>query len=94
MGAQDNRGVAKVDAIIDDWLTIPPTYGIERADVCTTWPGYPNCSAVGFTGEFSLAQVGWQAGCDHKIEIRAEDTDGNSRIMVLSNNGPGFDTGK
>jgi hypothetical protein len=79
--AQDNRGVTKVDAIIDDWLTIPLTYGADRPDVCTTWPGYPNCSAVDFNGEFSLAQVGWQAGCDHKIEIRAEDADGNSRII-------------
>ena len=70
-----------MDAIIDDWLTIPLAYGAERSDVCSTWPGYPNCSAVGFSGEFSLAQVGWQAGCDHKIEIRAEDTDGNARII-------------
>ena len=79
--AQDNRGVAKVDAIVDDWLTIPLSYGAERADVCAAWPGYPTCSAVGFSGEFSLGQLGWQAGCEHKIEIRAEDTDGNARII-------------
>ncbi len=79
--AQDNRGIAKVDAILDDWLTVPLAYGSERPDVCTAWPGYPNCSAVGFTGDLSLAQLGWQAGCDHKIEIRAEDTDGNARII-------------
>jgi len=79
--AQDNRGIAKVDAIIDDWLTIPLAYGSERADVCAAWPGYPTCSAVGFSGSFSLGQLGWQAGCNHKIEIRAEDTDGNARII-------------
>jgi hypothetical protein len=79
--AQDNRSVVTVDAIIDDWLTVPLNYGASRDDVCAHWPGYSNCGGVGFSGSFDAAQLGWQKGCAHKIEVRAVDSDGNARII-------------
>lgn len=79
--AQDNRSVVKVEAIVDEWLTIPLDYGGERSDICARWPGYANCSAVGFEGRFSAEQLGWTQGCAHQVEVRAEDSDGNIRII-------------
>ena len=77
--ALDNRGVASVEAVVDEVTTVPLTYGSSRPDVCAAWPGYPSCDAVGFTGTVDLAAGD---GCPHKLDIVATDTDGNSRLIA------------
>jgi hypothetical protein len=56
---------------------------IQRSDVCDTYPGYSVCAQ-------SLAKIGFETtyprpvgrGCDHVVEVRATDTDGNTRTIA------------
>ena len=77
--ALDNRGVASVEARIDERVTVPLTYGGSRPDVCLAWPGYPRCDGVGFSGSYDF---GAPTECPHLIEIIATDTDGNRRTIA------------
>jgi len=76
--ALDNRGVTAVEAVIDESITAPLSYGDSRPDVCLVWPGYPDCDAVGFSG---TADFGPPDDCPHLLEIVATDTDGNRRTI-------------
>jgi hypothetical protein len=76
--ALDNRGVASVEAIIDETTTVPLTYGDSRPDVCLVWPGYPDCDTVGYSGTHDFGPAD---ECPHLIEIVATDTDGNRRTI-------------
>ena len=52
----------------------------ERPDVCTLWPGYEMCKRqVGFVVEADLSK---QTRCAHLLEVRATDTDGNTRPIA------------
>ena len=78
--ALDNVGVTKVELLIDD-LPVEisrMTTGLERADVCTRFPGYADCDVSGFTASASLAGL---SPCDHVVSVRATDGDGNSRVI-------------
>jgi hypothetical protein len=77
--ALDNRGVASVYALIDETERVDLSYGASRPDVCTAWPGYPDCDVVGFTGTYDL---GAPQPCPHLVEIVATDTDGNERTIA------------
>ncbi len=79
--ALDNRGVQGVVARIDETTEVPLAYGTDRPDVCAAWPGYPHCSAVGFSGQVDPTALGGDAGCPHLVEIIATDTDGNARTI-------------
>ena len=78
--ALDNKGVKNVYAIVDDGAQTPLTYGTSRPDVCKVWVGYPGCSNVGFEGTVSFE--GLSSACKHKLEIVAQDTDGNTRVIA------------
>ncbi len=77
--ALDNRGVASVEAVIDETTHVPLGYGDARPDVCLAWPGYPGCDAVGFSGTIDLGPA---QECPHLLEIVATDGDGNSRTIA------------
>ncbi len=77
--ALDNRGVVSVEAVIDGGPPFQLGFGSDRADVCAVYPGYPDCPAVGYTGELDLSALSF---CDHLLEIRAIDSDGNTRIIA------------
>ena len=79
--ALDNRGVVSVDARIDEVHSLPLNYGHERSDVCLQWPGYPDCSAVGFSGLVPSEFLGGGVECSHLVEIIATDTDGHVRVI-------------
>jgi hypothetical protein len=76
--ALDNRGVASVEAIIDESTHVPLTYGNSRTDVNWVWPGYPGNDLVGFTGTHDFGPAD---ECPHLLEIVATDTDGNVRTI-------------
>jgi hypothetical protein len=78
--ALDNRGVASVEARIDESATVPLTFGDSRADVCAVWPGYPQCDDgnIGFSGSHDFEA----RDCPHLVEIIATDTDGNRRTIA------------
>lgn len=80
--ALDNRGVASVQAVIDESYTYPLTYGSSRPDVCIAWPSYPNCSNVGFEGSADISMLESSSDCAHQIEIIATDADGNVRTIA------------
>lgn len=77
--ALDNRGVVTVEAILDGGVPVALTPGQSRPDVCTVWPGYPSCPAVGYSGTIDLKPYSY---CHHLLEIRATDTDGNARVIA------------
>ena len=79
--ALDNRGIASVVALIDETHTIELTYGESRPDICIAWPGYPDCTMVGFTGTVPADALGGGPECGHTVEIIATDTDGNARTI-------------
>jgi len=79
--ALDNRGIASIEAIVDEFTTVPLAYGAPRSDVCIEWPGYPGCGGVGFSGSFNTSGLGGGPDCGHLIEIVATDTDGNRRTI-------------
>ena len=78
--ALDNKGVTNVYALVDDSLMTALKYGASRPDVCNVWVGYPGCSNVGFTGTVSFE--GLNTSCKHKLEIVAQDGDGNTRVIA------------
>jgi N-acetylmuramoyl-L-alanine amidase len=77
--ALDNRGVASLEARIDETVTVPLTYGGARPDVCLVWPGYPDCGGVGYSGTYDFGPA---SSCPHLVEIIATDTDGNRRTIA------------
>jgi N-acetylmuramoyl-L-alanine amidase len=77
--ALDNRGVASLEAVIDETVHVPLSYGGARPDVCLAWPGYPGCDGVGYSGthDFGPAQE-----CPHLLQVFATDGDGNQRLIA------------
>ena len=74
--ALDNKGVAGVELLLDGSVTVPLQYGTSRPDVCLAWPGYDH---VGFSGTLDTSGL---SACQHLLELRAWDNDGNSRILA------------
>jgi hypothetical protein len=77
--ALDNKAVASVQVLLDGVVAGTLAYGQARPDVCQAWPGYAACPAVGFSGTVDLSGV---TPCQHLVEIRATDTDGNNRVIA------------
>jgi hypothetical protein len=77
--ALDNIGVDRVWALVDGTASFPLTYGTARADVPKVWPGYPDGNNVGFSGSFNSSGL---TPCYHLIEILAEDTHDNVRVIA------------
>jgi len=75
----DNRGVVSVEVILDGGSPVALSPGADRPDVCAVYPGYADCPAVGYTGSLDLSQISY---CAHLLEIRAVDTDGNTRVIA------------
>jgi hypothetical protein len=77
--ALDNRGVTRVEALLDGVSRGTLAYGSARPDVCKVWPGYAGCDAVGFQGTLDLSG---ETPCAHLLELRATDDDGNARVIA------------
>ncbi|MBI5511049.1 MAG: Ig-like domain-containing protein [Deltaproteobacteria bacterium] len=77
--ALDNIGVTAVSLAVDGTPVTGLTYGSARGDVCLVWPGYAGCPNVGFAGTLDTTRL---SACQHLLEIRATDTDGNGRVIA------------
>jgi hypothetical protein len=77
--ALDNKGVARVEALVDGASVADLTLDQPRPDVCLQYPGYAGCDHAGFSGTLPWSD---KAACAHLIEVRATDTDGNSRVIA------------
>ncbi len=75
----DNKGISVMEAIIDGSQVSALSHGNARSDVCLVWPAYPGCPNAGFTGNVNVSGL---SACQHLLEIRATDTDGNQRIIA------------
>jgi len=75
----DNKGISAMEAIIDGSQVTALSHGNARSDVCLVWPAYPSCPNAGFTGNVNVSGL---SACQHLLEIRATDTDGNQRIIA------------
>jgi hypothetical protein len=77
--ALDNKGVSRVEAVVDGGSPTVLSVGGSRPDVCLVWPAYPGCPNVGYSGSLDTAGL---SECQHLLEIRAIDTDGNMRTIA------------
>ena len=77
----DNKGVNQVEILVDGKVRASTPPNTARPDVCMVWPGYSMCNQVGFNVD---ADLSGDSPCPHLIEVRARDTDGNSRIIAKS----------
>jgi hypothetical protein len=77
--ALDNKGVTAVDLVVNGRAPVPMTTGSERPDVCLVWPGYAGCPRVGYHGVWDTSAL---ARCSHVVEVVAEDSDGNRRVIA------------
>ena len=75
----DNKGVTSVELWVDGALFSALTYGDSRPDVCLVWPGYSGCDQVGFNGRVDTSAL---TPCQHLLEIKATDADGNQRVIA------------
>ena len=77
--ALDNKAVSSMEVLIDGHVKSSLSYGGARPDVCLVWPAYPACPNVGFNGTLDTSSL---SNCQHLLEIRATDNDGNQRIIA------------
>jgi len=77
--ALDNKGVTGIELWIDGARATSLGYGSARPDVCLVWPQYPGCNAVGYSGSYDLSGL---SACQHLIEVKASDGDGNVRVIA------------
>ena len=78
--ALDNWDVTDIELRLDGKTLATTTLTESRPDICTMWPGYEMCKRqVGFVVEANLKKV---SRCAHLLEVRATDTDGNSRPIA------------
>ena len=75
----DNKAVSSMAVLVDGGQPTALTVGGSRPDVCRVWPAYPGCPNVGFTGNLDTSGL---SECQHLLEIRATDSDGNQRIIA------------
>jgi hypothetical protein len=64
--------IANIQVQVDGATSGSATYGISRPDVCTAFPGRPNCPDVGFNYSFSSSSL---APGNHTIKIIATSSD-------------------
>ena len=69
--------IASVLVSVDGTPVGSATYGVNRADVCSAYPGRPGCPNVGFT--YPLNLVALSPG-PHTITVSATDTDGTPDV--------------
>ena len=75
----DNKAVTSLQVEIDGVIVATPPLAVPRPDVCQVWPGYAMCSAnVGFSVDVPTAGL---SPCWHLLEVRAQDADGNVRLL-------------
>ena len=77
--ALDNKGVALIEIVIDGEVHATAATNVPRPDICARYPGYADCPSVGFETVVSTKEL---TPCPHLLEIRATDTDGNSRTIA------------
>ena len=76
----DNKDVSLVEALVDGEAQTTLDVAESRPDICARYPGYAMCDgAVGYGGTISLSEL---SPCGHILEIRATDSDGNTRIVA------------
>ncbi|MBW1871396.1 MAG: hypothetical protein JRJ19_04990 [Deltaproteobacteria bacterium] len=77
--ALDNKAVSSMEVLVDGVPAATLSVGGSRSDVCLVWPAYPGCPNVGFSGSLDTSGL---SECQHLLEIRATDSDGNQRIIA------------
>ncbi len=75
----DNKGVALIEVLIDGVVSGTASLNTDRPDVCKVWPGYSMCPKTGYTAQIAISSL---SACPHLLEIRAKDTDNNTRIIA------------
>jgi N-acetylmuramoyl-L-alanine amidase len=73
--ALDDRGVARVELLVDGVLVGSAFYGISRPDVAIVFPGYPNDPLAGFV---SLMNTSGLSAGTHFLVARIFDVQGLS----------------
>jgi hypothetical protein len=73
--ALDDRGISRVELIVDGSLVGNAFYGIARPDVAAVFPGYPNAALSGFV---SLMNTSGLSAGTHLLVIRIYDVQGLS----------------
>jgi hypothetical protein len=79
----DNKGVEALELWVDGKKASDLSLQTQRADICAAYPGYSMCtnshSRIGFSATYARPNG---RGCEHPVEVRARDTDGNWRIIA------------
>lgn len=76
--ALDNVGVATVDVLVDGAKVMEAIYGLNRPDIGSIWPTFPNAARAGYS--FSLDTTKFSNG-EHTLAIRLLDAAGNATIV-------------
>jgi hypothetical protein len=76
--------ISSVQVLVDGTVGGAATYGVNRPDVCSAYPGRPGCPNVGFSYPLNTATL--TAG-SHTITVTATDSDspadtGSTSVMV------------
>ncbi len=79
--AVSKDGISKVEIYLDNNKIATATYGIERKDVGSKYPDYPNSNNSGFKYNFTNVSNG-----KHVIKVSVLDTKGNSSDTIININ--------
>lgn len=77
--ALDDRGIARVEVLLDGRVVGQARYGMRREDVGDHYPGFPDLPNVGFS--LLLASTAYADG-SHILQVRAVDTSGNAALLL------------
>ncbi len=79
----DNKQVTALELWVDGKKSADLKLETQRDDVCATYPGYTMCSEthsrVGFDTTYARPNG---TGCERPVEVRAQDSDGNWRVIA------------
>ena len=76
--ALDDRGIARVEVLLDGIVIGQAVYGFERSDVVPDFPGIPGAPNFGFS--YGLDTTLYANGA-HTLSVCATDTSGNANII-------------
>ena len=87
--ALDNKGIRSLELWVDGKKAADLELNEQRDDICAIYPGYTMCvktkTRVGFSFTYPRPAG---TGCEKPVEVRATDTDGNSRVIARTSISP------
>lgn len=87
--ALDNKDVTALELWVDGKKVSNLKFNSQRDDVCAAHPGYSMCdkshSRVGFETTYARPEGD---GCPRPVEVRAQDSDGNWRVIARNSISP------